>query len=688
MKDERLFRNQQLIEKDEMWSQIVVNMPNGFHCCYDEEGYPFMYISEHFYDVVGYTMEELIDKFDSKMINLFHPDDKDEILEKVNKVVEKFKLGEDPGYIEIKYRLKSKEGYIWVISSVKVIEIKGKMAYHAIITDINRYIETEEKNAKLMGEKEREINQYKKALTFGADMVYEINVTKDILEKATYYVDKKEKEMSERLHFKVPCSYTGYITPFLEKAAKTKTPELNKYFTIEYMKESFEQGKFEYNIEHLTKGISGDEVHIQKQFILTQDEKTKDIYALVIGKELSEQRYAQIKQQQELEMALEKAKKAEKAKSTFLFNMSHDIRTPMNAIIGFNEIARKNVDNKEKLEDALNKANIANHHLLSIVNDVLEMARIESGKIEPVLEEVKLYDIMKTMEDMFAQSMEDKCIDFIVECEELPNVVIADGTRIMQVMNNLIGNALKFTSKGGNIQLICRRLGMDENGNINIEIKVKDNGIGISSEFQKKIFDSFERENTSTISKIEGTGLGLAISKNIAKILGGDIKVNSKMGQGSEFIFTFVCKEADKKEISLDKEDKVDECDYTGKRILLVEDNELNLEIGKEILIDRGFEVDAAEDGMVALCKVMNSKPGFYDLVLMDIQMPVMDGYKATMEIRELDNKKLASVPIVAMTANAFVEDKQKAMEVGMDGHISKPIEMDELNKVLCKVFN
>jgi CheY-like chemotaxis protein len=265
--------------------------------------------------------------------------------------------------------------------------------------------------------------------------------------------------------------------------------------------------------------------------------------------------------------------------------------------------------------------------------------------------------------------------------------VIADGTRIMQVINNLIGNAIKFTSKGGKIKLSSKKLRTDEEGNIHIQIKVKDTGIGISKEFQKKIFNSFERENTSTISKIQGTGLGLAISKNIAKILGGDLEVKSKTGQGSEFIFTFKCQTVVNKNSRKEEKDRIEDIDFAGKRILLVEDNELNLEIGKEILEEKGFEVEAAEDGMVALCKVMNSKPGFYDAVLMDIQMPVMDGYKATMEIRELENKQLSRIPIIAMTANAFVEDKQKAMEVGMDGHISKPIEMEELNKLLCKVF-
>lgn len=367
-----------------------------------------------------------------------------------------------------------------------------------------------------------------------------------------------------------------------------------------------------------------------------------------------------------------------KAKTTFLFNMSHDIRTPMNAILGFNEIARRNIDDKEKVMEALDKAKVSGEHMLGIINDILELSRIESGKLELNEEVVNVKEHIRSFSDMFEISMKEKGIDFQVVDETKEPFVYGDYLRITQVIVNLISNAMKFTLKDGKVIFKWVELPCDKEGYVSYRIHVKDTGIGMSDEFQKKAFESFEREKTSTTSRVQGTGLGLAIAKRIAVLIGGDLTCTSKIGKGTEFIFDFKARIAKSgKELIKKAENRA--LVLKGKRILVVEDNDLNREIATEILRAEGCIIDEAENGQVAVEKVANSKDGYYDLVLMDIQMPVMDGYEAVASIRSLENSQLASIPIIAMTANAFEEDKRKALDTGMNAHISKPIDIDKL---------
>ena len=367
-----------------------------------------------------------------------------------------------------------------------------------------------------------------------------------------------------------------------------------------------------------------------------------------------------------------------KAKTTFLFNMSHDIRTPMNAILGFNEIARRNIDNKEKVMEALEKAKVSGEHMLGIINDILEMSRIESGKFELNEEVINVKEHIVRFMDMFEINMKEKGIDFQVIDETMEPFVYVDYLRVTQVIANLLSNAMKFTPAEGEVILKCVEEPCEKTGYVEYRIYVKDTGIGMSEEFQKKAFKSFERERTSTTSGIQGTGLGLAIAKKIALFMGGDLTCTSKIGKGTEFVFNFKARIA-KSGNELIKIAENRALILKNKRILVVEDNDLNREIAAEILMAEGCIVEEAENGQVALEKIASSKPGYYDLVLMDIQMPVMNGYEAVTKIREIENEELASIPIVAMTANAFEEDKRKAIETGMNAHISKPIDIDKL---------
>ena len=527
---------------------------------------------------------------------------------------------------------------------------------------------------------------------------------------------------------------------------------------------------------------------------------------------------------QALSDAVAAAETANRAKSTFLSNMSHDIRTPMNAIIGFTTLAISNIDDKNRVKDYLSKTLASSNHLLSLINDVLDMSRIESGKIHLEEVEVNLSDVLHDLKTIVSGQIYAKQLEFYMDAMDVTDEdVYCDKTRLNQILLNLLSNAIKFTPAGGTVSVRVRQLAGKVRGCGQYEFRIKDNGIGMSQEFAQKIFEPFERERTSTVSRIQGTGLGMAITKNIVDMMGGTIKVQTAQGKGSEFIiclpmrtqaehrpvekiteleglkalvvdddfntcdsvtkmlvkvgmraeWTLSGKEAvlrarqsiemsdvyhayiidwrlpdmngievtrqirslhddtpiiiltayDWSDIEVEAKaagvtafcskpmfmsdlretlmsalgqnqtDAAQEllpqknADFKGRRILLVEDNELNREIAQEILREYGFRVDTAENGAVAVEKVCTAAPGSYDLVLMDVQMPVMDGYTATRKIRALDDPARAKIPILAMTANAFDEDRCNALESGMNGFLSKPIVIGDLVQELHKIL-
>lgn len=547
----------------------------------------------------------------------------------------------------------------------------------------------------------------------------------------------------------------------------------------------------------------------EKKYILVLSDRTKD-------KNIN----------QALENAVKAAESANRAKSTFLSNMSHDIRTPMNAIIGFSTLASANIGNDEKVKDYLSKILSSGNHLLSLINDVLDMSRIESGKIHLEETEVNLSDLLHDLKTIIGGQVHAKQLELFMDTMDVMDEdVYCDKIRLNQVLLNLLSNAIKFTSPGGTVSVRVSQLPNASEGKGRYELRVKDTGIGMSREFAERIFNPFERERTSTVSKIQGTGLGMSISKNIIDMMGGTIEVNTEQGKGTEFIIRFELRLQSKhksvekiKELeglkALVVDDDFNTCDsvtkmllrvgmrsewtvsgreavlrarqaievndafhayiidwrlpdmngievtrqirslgddtpiiiltaydwtdieveakaagvtafcskpmfmsdlrdsllnalgrkktenemeifsksdqkgsFRGKKVLLVEDNELNREIAIEILKEYGFRVDNAENGREALEKVSASRPGEYDLVLMDVQMPVMDGHEATKCIRNLENPVLASIPIIAMTANAFDEDKKAALDSGMNGFISKPVVIEEIVEVLEGIF-
>ena len=630
-----------------------------------------------------------------------------------------------------------------------------------------------------------------------------------MLDAKTYQADYVSPNVEKLLGITVEQIHKDICILRKLHSEKQEDPEKNYLEEIQVQ----EQREWDFEYVHLKTGekrwfhniAMGSEVNGKKKYILVMSDRTSDR-----------------KMNQALSEAVRAAETANKAKSTFLSNMSHDIRTPMNAIIGFTTLAVSNIDDKKRVRDYLGKILSSSNHLLSLINDILDMSRIESGKIHLEETEVSLSDVLHDLKTIISGQIHAKQLELYMDAMDVTNEdVYCDKTRLNQVLLNLLSNAVKFTPAGGTVSVRIRQYPGTVKGSELYEIRVKDNGIGMSQEFVQKIFSPFERERTSTVSRIQGTGLGMAITKNIVNMMGGTIEVLTEQGKGTEFIvrlpFRIQSKHQRIEKIAeleglkaLVVDDDFNTCDsvtkmlvkvgmrsewtlsgkeavlrarqsmemgdafhayiidwrlpdmngievtrqirslgddtpiiiltaydwsdievearaagvtafcakpmfmsdirdtlmtaigqkqaeaeaeilptagsdFRGKCILLVEDNELNSEIAAEILNEYGFLVDTAENGAEAVEKVKNSKPGNYDLVLMDVQMPVMDGYEATKQIRALDNPALAGITILAMTANAFDEDKKKALECGMDGFLSKPIVIEELISILQK---
>lgn len=430
------------------------------------------------------------------------------------------------------------------------------------------------------------------------------------------------------------------------------------------------------------------------------DPNGKVVHVVLAIMDVDKEMRKDIQQKEAIEMALVEAEHANRAKSRFLSNMSHDIRTPMNAITGFASLAHSNIDDRVQVKDYLEKIQSASKHLLSLINDILDMSRIESGKVQIEESEVSLKEVLNDVNNLIRPMAEEKKIVFKMKNEVIHNYVYSDRLRLNQILINLLGNAVKFTPEGGEISLRVYQEMVAPPGYGVYIFKVKDNGIGIGKEFQDSIFKAFEREKHTENSGIQGTGLGLSITKNIVKMMGGKIDVDSELGKGTEFTVKVVFMLQDVDEIAMqtqeplqtkaqeeEKEEELQRNLFKGKKLLLVEDNHLNREIANKLLTERGFLVDEAVNGKEAVDKIEASFPGEYAVVLMDIQMPILDGYEATKTIRDLGNRVLANVPIVAMTANAFGEERKKAFACGMNGYITKPIEINVLFETLKQII-
>ena len=412
---------------------------------------------------------------------------------------------------------------------------------------------------------------------------------------------------------------------------------------------------------------------------------------LIANRDVTDEKMRELRQEEELREAKLKAECANKAKSSFLYNMSHDIRTPMNVILGYAQLMENELNGKDLPEtlEHLEKLQQSGDLLLSIINNVLDMARIESGRMELDENYCQIEDVWKSLFAVFEEKARKKNIALHYTMNVEHKHVLTDATKIKEILVNILGNAIKYTLAGGSVMVEVDELPCDESEYMIARIRVSDTGIGMSADYQTRIFEAFTRERNTTKSKITGSGLGMSIVKNYVELLGGTIDVESELGKGSTFTVTLKHRIADesyyvKKHVeSSETGSKILE----GRNILLAEDNDLNAEIAEAILEHAGLKMDRVEDGIQCVNRIMEMPAGTYDMILMDIQMPRMNGYKAAQAIRHLPDKDKACIPIIAMTANAFEEDKRDAIEAGMNGHIAKPIQVDKLLSMLAEIM-
>ena len=390
---------------------------------------------------------------------------------------------------------------------------------------------------------------------------------------------------------------------------------------------------------------------------------------------------------EEIRKSAEKARKANEAKTRFLFNMSHDIRTPMNAIVGFSGLLEKSLHDEKKSLGYIKKIRVSSDILLTIINQVLEMARIESGKITLNPESVNIREMVEAMNTVFESSLTKKSLEYQCSLNVVHDQILCDKTKMEEIILNVVSNSIKYTNPHGKITVSIDELDSEDEKNADYKVVVEDNGIGMSQDYLPHIFEEFSREHTSTETRVAGTGLGLPIVKSLVDRMGGTIEVESEEGKGTRFIMKFSfpvslenqVREKEKQNIP-DITEKLE-----GKRILLAEDNELNAEIAETVLEETGIKVKHVEDGIQCIEELKKMPEKYYDVILMDVQMPNMDGYTATQRIRDLDDSR-AEIPIIAMTANAYDEDRRKAQEAGMDGFLAKPLDVDEMMRLLGKI--
>ena len=416
------------------------------------------------------------------------------------------------------------------------------------------------------------------------------------------------------------------------------------------------------------------------------DEDGNVTSVLIANRDVTEEKLRELKQEEELQEAKAKAENASEAKSSFLFNMSHDIRTPMNAIIGYAELASRHLNDTEKLNRYLETIQVCGKQLLSLLGNVLNLARIENNKVEMEYTVSNVHENIGNCVAMFQQQTKNKNQTLSLEEHIIYPYVYMDAPHVSEICLNILSNAVKYTNAGGMISCNVTQTSCEKEGWCNMVITISDNGIGMSEEFQKHIFENFERERNTTACRIDGNGIGMGITKKLVDLMHGTIEVKSKQGEGSIFIVTIPCRKASEENALVKKDTHLQNhgC-LKGSRILLAEDNEINAEVATELLKEEGCIVEVANDGVACIDMIEKADAGYYKMILMDIQMPVMNGYDATIAIRNLNDTKKARIPIIAMTANAFAEDAKKALSVGMNDHVAKPIDMNILVPAMMK---
>ncbi|MBD5136761.1 MAG: response regulator [Lachnospiraceae bacterium] len=801
---------QEIIKKNHTLETIFTNMDCGV-IRHTVDGSRIYSINSAALKILGYeTQEELM----ATGFDMIAQSVVDEDKEKLRQSIEKLKKEGDS--ISVEYRVQHADGEILdVMGNVKLLKENGELVYQRFLLDCTTQKQQEKKERMENEKRQMELVQ---ALGIDYNLVCFLDLDTGI-GSPIRLVDCENHVLGSI--FNVSRSLKESIECYIQTCVYEEDKEIMRQATSdEWLKKELTENKV-YHINYRTLCYSKMR-YFQMKAVRAGEWKSS--HGIVLGfRSVDEEIRDEMEKQSQLEEALLQANKANKAKSVFLSNMSHDIRTPMNAIVGFTNLAINHIDHKERVGEYLEKIKTSGNHLLNLINDVLDMSRIESGKIHLDEKPCSLQDIVHGLCNIVQADVDAKKLKLDIDTINVPdNEIYCDKLRLNQVLLNLLSNSVKYTEEGGTVSMwITEKSGAPE-GYVNYEFHIKDTGIGMSKEFVSHIFEPFERERNSTISRIQGTGLGMSITKNIVDMMNGTVEVESEQGVGTEItvFFTFRLHSGEKKHqtipelencralvvnsdinicesisymlrqigmraewtvsgeeavqhtrqaiicndeygvyiidsqltdisgievtkrireekdgdmpvvvltacdksviekeakeagvtafcgkplflsdirnclYSIINENEIKEKDISNEtekidsgRILLAEDVELNQEIAEAILGEAGFKTEIAENGRIAVEMIKNSEPGYYQLILMDIQMPEMNGYEATMEIRKLEDEELASIPIIAMSANAFEEDRQEALKCGMNGHIAKPIDVENLFDTLSKVL-
>jgi len=666
--------------------QIAQGMPGGFFIYHADGNEELIYINRSMLRIFGCkTQEEFRAHTGNSFKGIVHPDDIDEVERSIARQIASNRLHFD--YVE--YRIVRKDGTVrWVEDYGHFMHTRAYGdIFYVFIDDATerltkRLAELEEVNRKLRRAYAQEA-QYKRALLHDAVMVFEFSVTRDeflfpVSEgNAQWLLERGEGARFER--------YSQLAECLARHAGEGEEERCRSFFRLERLRDCYRNGEPEQLLDGWLTDAGGVR-RLMRYTILMGSGEDADVFAVLIAKDITNT----AEHQKLLELAWKRAETAGVARNTFLNNISHDIRTPLNGLLGCTDLMARHLDDREKQEEYLAKIRSFGEQLCTIWNEALELTHMESGQTALEEQECDLQELLEELERTTRRKAAEKNLRVCAPRREFKDRwVVADGPRLREILWQVLDNAVKYTRPGGTVTFTAQQLHQAPQGWARYRFTVEDTGIGMHPEFLDKIFEPFERENNSTKSGVFGSGLGLPVAKSLADLMGGTLQASSELGKGSVFTAEFIFRLKDKDACAaLAGSDAAGQGDLSGRRILLVEDNEINREITQELLSDLGAEVDMACDGAVSLEKVRSSLPRGYDLILMDIQMPVMNGYEATRAIRALEDPALSGIPIVALSADAFVENQKMAMQAGMNAHCPKPLDIQNLCAIMERIFS
>lgn len=669
-------RHKKLEEKNMLSQATIDNIPGGYHRCSLEEGHPFLYISNRFLAILGWTREEIRTIFDNKFDNMLHPDDRNLSSDYVTRILDTRGHGSEKDQI---YRLLGKDGYHWVTDATTLVKSGNQTFFQGNITDFTDFVKAKEK-------KEQEIELQREIIEgLGKEYFSVLAVELDKDRVLSYRESGENGKIISDFCRKCGNRWSKIIPSYAETMVSDNT---NGEFENQLGLETLRSQEKDYSMTYEFKLETGINYHQVRVAFVKKKDGTR--MAVVGTRNIDSLIKKERMQEEKLKKAYVAAENANKAKTEFLNNMSHDIRTPMNVILGYNHLMKSQLTESKQL-DYQKKIEQSGKLLLAVINNVLDMARIESGKIKVDENYERVGEVVDEIISTFSSEAEEKEIHLSGSMKVTHRNILCDGTKIREIYVNLVSNAMKYTPRGGNVTITVEELPCEKEGYMKVKSEIKDTGIGMSKEYLPTLFEPFSREQNTTTRRIGGTGLGMPIVKKMVDLMGGSIEVASELGKGTVFTFTLMHKIADRKFYS-QKTEAAETSEMgknlSGKHVLLAEDNDLNAEIAVTVLEETGIVIERVEDGIQCVNRVAQMSPGTYDLILMDIQMPNMDGYQAAQCIRHLDDKMKAEIPIIAMTANAFAEDRKKAFDAGMNGHIAKPIDIEKLGAVILSVLN